>query len=147
MFPSNEEIMAGISNTGPIWQPLEIASLFLSLHDVHKLDVLHFPGGDCLPGRGVQIRWINNYLAAYNKVGLHQVTTGEMETLYRQVSLCSLLYLLRQTVWSVLMTRNSEVRAAQPQYRDVTGQEVRQYGAARFKLYKKIKYNLMALEI
>ena len=109
--------------------------------------MLHFPGGDCLPSRAVQIRWINNYLAAFNNVGLHQVSPGEMESLHRQVSLCALLHLLRQTVWAILMTRSASVRAAQSQYSQVSSNDIRQYGAARYKLYKKIKYNLMALEI
>ena len=93
------------------------------------------------------MRWINNYLAAYNNVGLHQVRPGEMESLHRQVSLCSLLHLLRQTVWAILMTRSHTARAGQPQYSQVSSHDISQYGAARFRLYKKIKYNLMALEI
>ena len=93
------------------------------------------------------MRWINNYLAAYRDVGLHQVSPGETESLYRQVSLCSLLHLLRQTVWALLMTRSSPARASQPQYSQVTEVDITRYGAARYKLYKKIKYNLMALEI
>ena len=93
------------------------------------------------------MRWINNYLAAYKDVGLHQVSPGEMESLYRQISLCSLLHLLRQTVWALTMTRSPPARASQPQYSEVGEEEIVQYGAARFKLYKKIKYNLMALEI
>ena len=93
------------------------------------------------------MRWINNYLAAYREVGLHQVSPGEMETLHRQISLCSLLHLLRQTVWALLMSRSSPARASQPQYSEVSRLEIVKYGAARYKLYKKIKYNLMALEI
>ena len=93
------------------------------------------------------MRWIKNYLAAYKDVGLHQVSPGEMESLYRQGSLCSLLHLLRQTVWALLMTRSSAARARQPQYGEVRELEIVRYGAARYKLYKKIKYNLMALEI
>ena len=85
------------------------------------------------------MRWINNYLAAYRDVGLHQVSPGEMESLYRQVSLCSLLHLLRQTVWAFTMTRSSRARASQPQYSEVTSLDMVRYGAARYKLYKKIK--------
>ena len=93
------------------------------------------------------MRWINNYLAAYKDVGLHQVSPGEMESLYRQVSLCSLLHLLRQTVWALLMSRSPPARASQPQYSGVSEEEIVRYGASRFKLYRRIKYNLMALEI
>ena len=45
------------------------------------------------------------------------------------------------------MTRSSPARANQPQYREVTDLDITRYGAARYSLYKKIKYNLMALEI
>ena len=56
-------------------------------------------------------------------------------------------HLLRQTVWAFTMTRSCRARAGQPQYSEVSRLDIVRYGAARYKLYKKIKYNLMALEI
>ena len=39
--------------------------------------------GACVPGRAVQLRWLNNYLASFQGVSLHQVPMSQVESLYR----------------------------------------------------------------
>ena len=53
--------------------------------------------GECLPGKGFQLRWINNYLAALNDVSLHQVSMSEINTLYRYFCKISFFLILNGT--------------------------------------------------
>jgi len=154
-------LFTGLKKCGYVMQAMELASLFLSLHGVNRLSN-EFVLGECLPGKGFQLRWINNYLAALNDVSLHQVSMSEINTLYRQISVCSLLYLIRQSVWAVIFLKQSDDNADSQdwiknkddilltyndKYSDVSRDEIIQFGISRFKLYQKLKYNIMAFEI
>ena len=79
-------------------------------------------------------------MAAYHDVNLHDISMTQIEKLYRQVGLSTLLYLLRQTIWSSMMLRNAS-------HEKTLSEAVIRFGESRFRLYKKMKYNVMALEI
>ena len=128
----------GLKDYGPILQPLELASFFASLCGTHRLTVC--PEESCVPSKSVQMRWLNSYLAAYLDLSLHEISMTQIEKLYRQVGLCTLLYLLRQTVWTLMMLRNAC-------HKKELSEEVIRFGESRFRLYRKMKYNVMALEI
>ena len=130
---------------GPVSQPCEIASVLVSMSDCHRLTELSLE--TCVPSKSVQMRWINSYLASYHDLNLHEISMTQIEDLYRQVSLCTLLYLLQQTTWSLLMLKNSTNEMTKKQFANITHGQVFQFGVSRFKLYKKMKYNVMALEI
>jgi len=123
----------GLEHCGPAWQPLEIATLFLSLAGLHKLEVMS--ADRLLPPRSVLIRWLSQYLASYKGVALHQVSDSQLDRLQRQVTLCSLLYLLREVAWA-LVTWSKEGL-----------DEVARYGEARWEMYRSIKYNILQMEI
>jgi len=135
-------LFTGLTNAGPIWQPMEIATLFLAMFSVDKVDVVDIT--ECMPQRSVQTRWLNIYLSSYNDTLLHHVTLLELDLLSRQVSLCCLFCLLRQVVWSLVTSRGEE---KEDKYKNLSRERIIGYGAARYQLYKKIKYNVMSVEI
>ena len=94
-------------------------------------------------------------------VGLRQFL-GNKNIIFRQISVCSLLYLIRQSVWALIFLKQSDDKADSQdwiknkkdilltnsdKYSDVSRDEIIQFGISRFKLYQKLKYNIMALEI
>ena len=87
---------------------------------------------------------------------------GNKNIIFRQISVCSLLYLIRQSVWALIFLKQSDDKADSQdwiknkedilltnsdKYSDVSKNEIFQFGISRFKLYQKLKYNIMALEI
>jgi len=123
----------GLEHCGPAWQPLEIATLFLSLSGLHRLEVMS--ADRLLPPRSVLIRWLTQYLASYKGVALHQVSDIQLNRLQRQVTLCSLLYLLREVAWAMVTWSKERL------------DEVARYGEARWEMYRSIKYNILHTEI
>ena len=53
-----------------------------SMYIICRLDT-DLTRGACVPGRAVQLRWLNNYLASFQGVRLHQVPMSRVESLYR----------------------------------------------------------------
>jgi len=135
-------MFTGLGSAGPAWQPMEIATLFLAMYEVDRVNKIEIV--ECMPAKSVQSRWLNIYLSSFNDNLLHHVTLLELDLLTRQVSLCCLLYLLRQVAWALVISRKGD---REDKYKNLSREIIVGYGAARFRLYKKIKYNVMAVEI
>ena len=65
--------------------------------------------------------------------------------------MCSLLYLIRQTILSLVLCRQREFQDIQfldmAKYKSTEIEDIISFGCNRFELYKRMKYNVMALEI
>jgi len=119
---------------GPRPRAFEIAHLFLTMYGGdHNL----VGKDEYVPSRQVQTRWLNHYLAAFKGVHLHQVKIQELDLLLKQVSLCSLVYLLQETIWSLVKAENTVI----------SGLDILTYGKLRYHHYRRIKYNILDLKI
>ena len=108
------------------------------------------PGFFCSSSNSLQVRNVLDVLRYFVSifVSLH----------FRQVSVCYLLYLLQQIVWSCTMVRykndvNNKLEVHDNfteeliKYQNVSLDEIVKFGVNRFNLYKKMKYNVLALEV